>query len=290
MQNLPNKIFEHRYRCIGSIVFAAILLIVLYRWYSQALFVGMQQPPVFAEQTEYFYQFFYESQIAQWITGSPLRSLCADVLLLLLPAAFVISGRTLYAVGTFIVLLLYFFSYNLVTGHHYHGLVGALVVTIPFFTKNETKFLLLWQTARYYLLYIFVSAALWKMLRGTLFFPEQLSNILKAQQLTMLLQQPDSFSSGIVRCLIARPNVSHFLFSINVLIQLSFAIGFFTKKFDLMLLVLIILFCMANYFVMNIVSAELLVLGATLLNLDKCSAIFLRIAALGSGRPALKQP
>lgn len=275
---------------MASITFAAILAIVFYRFYTQSLFFGMQQPIVFTMPTELIYRIVFKSGVVQWLTGSVVISFFADVLMLVLPIVFIITRERIFAVATFATLLIYFLSYNMVTGHHYHGLVGALVVAIPFFTKNETKFLLLWQTARYYLLYIFVSAALWKILRGTAFLPEQLSNILKAQQLPMLLQEPDSFNAQIVRCLIVRPEVSHILLLLNVLVQSVFLVGFFTKKFDSVLLWLAILFCAANYFVMNIVSAELLVLGVTLLNMDKCAAIFSRFSALNSDRLALKQP
>ena len=61
-----------------------------------------------------------------------------------------------------------------------------------------------------------------------------------------------------------------------MLVQLSFVVGFFTKKFGTMLFVLAIIFCAANYFVMSIVSIELLMLNLTLLNWEKMAALFKR--------------
>jgi hypothetical protein len=169
--------------------------------------------------------------------------------------------------------LTYFITYNIVTGHHYHGLIGVLIITIPFFSKDEKRFNLLWEGARYYMLYVFASAALWKILRGSAFYTDQLSNILKAQQLDLLIQDRDSLSAYIASYLIANPQVGHLVLLINVLLQLSFAIGFFTKKCDRLLLVLVVLFTIGNYFVMSIISVEILILAFALLNWDKVQAL-----------------
>ncbi len=135
------------------------------------------------------------------------------------------------------------------------------------------RFNLLWEGARYYLLYIFASAALWKIFRGSVFYQEQLSNILKHQQLDLLLQQSQSYQAHCVQYLIAHPEISHAVLIVNVVVQLCFAFGFFTKKFDSLLFILAIVFCAANYFVMGITSTELLVLNLTLLNWEKIEAL-----------------
>ena len=107
---------------------------------------------------------------------------------------------------------------------------------------------------RYYFLYIFSSAALWKILRGSAFYHDQLSNILKQQQINLLLQNPDGYKAHIAQFLISHTNFSHALLLANVVLQLSFAIGFFTKKFDRFLFWFAILFVVANLFVMGILS------------------------------------
>jgi hypothetical protein len=61
-----------------------------------------------------------------------------------------------------------------------------------------------------------------------------------------------------------------------VVLQLSFAIGFFTKKFDRFLFWFAILFVVANLFVMGILSMELLILDLTLLNWEKVEAWVIR--------------
>ena len=261
--------FKKQYQLKAIFVFGVAMLILLNRWWSDALFYAMKQPLFLFEQKEMFYQFLLWSHIPQWLTGSVATAVLFDVMLFAMPVLFLITLNRIYAIAFFLLLVIYFFTYNLVTGHHYHSLVGVVVIAVPFFTKNETRFNLLWETVRYYCLYIFASAALWKIFRGSVFYTDQLSNILKPQQLDFLLQQPDSFQAHIVEYLIVHPQTSHIVLMANVLVQLSFMVGFFTKKFDHLLFLLAVVFCIANYMVMNIVSAELLILNLTLLNWEK---------------------
>jgi len=272
MTNSEN--FAKRYRLKAFFVFGTALIILFYRFISHALFSGMMHPVYAFEEKEIWYRVFLSSHLAQFITDNHFLSLASDLLLFLLPVLFLITRKRVFAIAFSILLLIYFFTYNLVTGHHYHGFVGVILITIPFWMKYENRFNLLWEAVRYYWLYIFASAALWKILRGSVFYADQLSNILKAQQLDLQLQQPDSFQAQVVQYLIANPQVSHWVLIVNVLVQFSFLIGFFTKKFDTLLFVLAIVFCAANYFVMSIVSAELLILNLTLLNWEKIETLF----------------
>ena len=54
----------------------------------------------------------------------------------------------------------------------------------------------------------------------------------------------------------------------------KYGVDFFSKKFDNLLIALAIFFCLANYFVMSILSAELLVLGFALANWEKIGSYF----------------
>lgn len=260
--------FMAQYGLKARLVFAAAILIVIGRLTAPAGFSSMPPVPLITEQ-ETFYNWLQRAGFPQLLFSYGFLPIVFDVLLVLLPVLFAFTLKRGFAIGFFALLLLYFVAYNMVTGHHYHALVGAILIAVPFFTKNEIRFNLLWQAVRYYWLYILASAALWKIIRGSVFYTHQLSNILKAQQLDLLVQQPHSFQAQVVQYLIANPTVSHAVLLVNVLIQLTFIVGFFTKRFDSLLFVLAIVFTIANYFVMSIVSAELLILNLTLVNWQK---------------------
>ncbi len=271
---MNSESFLRQYRYKALAVAGVAIIILLYRFFGHALMYAMHQPVFLFEQKEAAYRLFLASGLAQFITSNTIVSIVFDIALFAMPLAFVLTLKRGFAIAFSVLLLIYFVTYNLVIGHHYHGLAGAILITIPFWTKNQTRFELLWQACRYYLLYIFSSAALWKILRGSVFYKEQMSNILKAQQLDLLLQQPDSLRAQVAQYLIANPDISHVVLVVNVVVQLIFLIGFFTRRADSFLFVLLIVFCAANYFVMNIVSAELLILNLTLLNWDKIEAWF----------------
>lgn len=262
---------------MAVVVFAAALVVLLVRFFSHVLLPQMgANTPVLFQQTEVFYKLFHASGITQYIVGHYIIAAAFDVCLFFSAFFFIITRERILAVVFWLLTLIYFLSFNIITGHHYHGLVGVLVITIPFFSKSEKRFDFLWQAVRYYLLYVFASAALWKILRGSAFNVEQLSSILKAQQLDLLLQNPDSLRAAISSYLIAHPTTAHYVLLINVALQLFFITGFFTKRFDSILLLLSIIFVVANYFVMSIVSTELLILSLALLNWDSVQELWQR--------------
>jgi hypothetical protein len=87
-----------------------------------------------------------------------------------------------------------------------------------------------------------------------------------AQHAQFLFEQSSSIHAILIRWLIENESICRWLFIAASLVQLIFAVGFFTKKVDYLLLNLMILFVVLNYAVMRIVSFELLVLGITLLS------------------------
>ena len=273
---LPNKSFERELQIKAYFVFGVAMYICFYHLISNAMLAQMQQPPFIFHETELVYRLYLSTGIAQFITAHSFLSSVFDISLLIFTVGFLLSKQRIYAILFTLVAFNYFITYNMVTGHHYHGLAGLLVISLPFWFKSEQRFNFSWQAVRYYLLYIFSSAALWKILRGSVFYHDQLSNILKQQQVDLLLQNPGSYKAHIAQFLIAHTDFSHALLVANVVLQLSFAIGFFTRKFDRYLFGFAILFVVANFLVMGILSMELLILGLTLLDWEKMEAYLIK--------------
>ncbi len=281
----PTENFLKGYQLKAYFVMAFCLLIFFIRFLSNALLSQLAGPTFFFEQPEWVYGLLYESGIGQFIIKSYIITGVFDGMLFFLPLVFLLTLNRIFAFSFTVLALLYFMLFNIIAGHHYHSLVGLVVISIPFWSNREERFNFLWQGARYYLLYIFASAALWKIARGSAFSPHQLSNILMAQHVDFLYQHPDALRAKIAAYLITHPAISFGLLLANVLVQLSFAIGFFTKKFDTILFYLALLFVVANYFVMGIVSSELLILTLTLWNWDKVETITQKLRARYSSDP-----
>lgn len=260
-----SKYFKNTYEQKATMMVIGVLLLLFYRFMSNSLFSQMAQPPFLFTENELVYRLLQLLNIPQFIVGNSFFSALADLLLFLFPILFLLTQQLLHARFLTLLLLLYFFTFNMVTGHHYHGWIGAIWITIPFWTKNEQRFNFLWRGVRYYWLMIFASAALWKIMRGSAFYEPQLSNILLAQQADLLLQHASNWRAEIIHYLIQNQSVSHEVFLLNIMLQLSFLVGFFTAKYDRLLFVLTLLFVVSNYLVMGILSAELLVLNLVFL-------------------------
>jgi hypothetical protein len=271
-----NKNFERQFQVKAYFVFGVAMYIFFYRLISNSMMAQMDRPPFIFGETESVYKLFLLTGIPQFLTSNSFIAALTDISILITTVAFLMKFKRILAILFSILVLNYFLTYNIVTGHHYHGLAGLLVITIPFWFKSEQRFNFAWEAVRYYFLYIFASAALWKIFRGSAFYQDQLSDILKSQQINLLLQNPDIFRAHVVEYLIANTGISHIILLANALLQLTFAIGFFTKKYDHLLFILAIVFVIANYFVMSIVSAELLILNLTLLNWDKVEAYLIK--------------
>jgi hypothetical protein len=257
--------FKNTYEQKSTMMVIGVLLLVFYRFMSNSLFSQLANPPFLFAENEVIYRFLQWSHLPQQIAENTFIAALLDLLLFLLPLLFLLTQNLRYIRLVTVLLLLYFFTFNRIAGHHYHGWIGAILITIPFWTKSESRFNFLWRGVRYYWIMIFASAALWKIARGSAFYEPQLSNILLAQQADLLLQHATNWKADIVRYLIQNPSVGHKVLLLNVALQLSFAIGFFTVKFDRVLCVLTVLFVVINYFLMGILSAELLVLNLVFL-------------------------
>lgn len=272
MQTIEN--FEKEIRIKAVLVYTVILAVLLNRFFSRTLLSQIGDAITDTNQPEFVYSVFTQTGLAYYFLSHHSVSAIFDIALFFTPIFFLALGKRIFAMSFTLLVVFYFLTFNVTAYHHYHGLFAVVVISIPFWSKDETRFNFLWEAARYYLLYVFSSAAVWKALRGSAFYKEQLSNILKHQQLDLLLQQPESLRASIVQYLITNPEISHLVLLVNVIVQLSFMVGFVTKKFDSILFALAIVFCTANYFVMNIVSAEILILNLTLLNWKKSMTAF----------------
>jgi hypothetical protein len=154
---------------------------------------------------------------------------------------------------------LYMLAYNTALGHFYHSLIGLPILMLPFLFKDKKSYRLAWEFARYYLLYIMVSAALWKIFRGAAFQDGHLTKTLFQQNAFHWIQSPNSITSLSGKFLFEHPSLANLAFAILILFQLSFVVGFFSRAFDKYLGIGLILFFCLNSLIMGINSWPLIV-------------------------------
>ncbi len=132
------------------------------------------------------------------------------------------------------------------------GYIGWIMIPLLFVTRSPLSFQYLTEAMRYFFILVFVSAAAWKFRSGGFFNLEQMSAILLRQHTSYLVSEPFNWFSQVIYFLVTHPAVSWSLYAIATLAELIFAVGFFTKRFDSLLVVIFVLFLVFNYFFMRI--------------------------------------
>ena len=248
-----------RYFYLGCVLLLGI------RFTSSTLFSQLSQPVLINPGIDNTYWLFHWFGIPRMVTHSVVWSAVLDILLFLLPIiASIIQGRRIYAFLFTILIFVYQITYSTYSMHHYHGLIGILFLSIPFWFGQGQRFTLVWEAVRYYFFFIFGSAALWKLSTGGLWSSSQMSSILMAQHAQTLYEYPTSYLSQFHSYLISHAAIAQAAYWLGFLIQLSFWGGFFTRKFDKVYLALFVSFIITNFLLMHILSLDLLIFSLVL--------------------------
>jgi hypothetical protein len=105
---------------------------------------------------------------------------------------------------------------------------------------------------RYIFLLIFFSTACWKIRAGGIFNPEQMSGILVSQHSACLAAHPAGWYAKFIMFFISSGKISYTIYILATALELFFFIGFFTKRFDRLLICLFLLFILFDCFFMKI--------------------------------------
>jgi glycosyltransferase involved in cell wall biosynthesis len=196
--------------------------------------------------------------IPRWMIAHPFSFTVADAFAFLLPLPILVNfGRKHRLFAIFEVIFAFFIAFYLLLADifwqvHPEPFILFFLLALAFTTNRPDRFDLLMTGCRYYFLYIFASAAIWKVARGTVFNGEQMSRILLVHHADLLTGTCTSLSCRFYSWLIAHPPLSQTLYIASALLEASFILGFFTRRFDRWLIVLAIVFVMADLLVMRI--------------------------------------
>lgn len=256
-----------RYFYLGS---AAVLVL---GFVSNVLFSQLSRPVLIDPGIDNTYWLIHWLGIPRAVTQSIFGSPVLDLTLFFSAlAAAAISRRRVYAVIFSVLLFIWHITLSTYSIHHYHSLLGLLILSVPFWCGAGERFTYLWEAARYYFFFMLASAGLWKLTRGAIFDPHQMVNILKAQHAQYLYDYPDGLFASLYTYLISHASLSAGLLISMMLIQLSFLGGFFTRRFDRIYLYVFIFFIVMNYIIMHISSLPLLVFALVLIDWDRIEA------------------
>lgn len=230
------------------LAFIGILLSLFYGWYSGVLFHQMEAPVLRFPFLDPIFWVAHLLSIPEIITSNTGIAIAADCLLIASAVlAAVFPAKRIFPSIFFSIYLLYFISFNSFGAHHTLNKVAVLLMPVAFMFKQK-RFELLWEGLRYYLLLVFTSAFCWKLFRLSWLHPQQGEIILKRNLAPYLYFNAHTKLAALYRYLLASPALMQFSFLAGFIMEGSFIIGFFTKQFDRILLLICVLLVFGFWF------------------------------------------
>lgn len=247
---------------IQRFFFTSFSFLLALRYYEGLWLLQLQKPVFIYVSADNFYWLVHILKIPQTWVAHPVLPWLAEPLLLAICLAKLMRPNWMLPNYIFAPLYtLYLVTFNSIQATHAHDVLGFFFLGWGLVFSQRSFFPAIWNGLRFYLCFVMFSAALWKIGRGSVFEIEQISRILQNQHLYILSYQPESLFSRSIVWLIEHPNWSWLLLLAGTLLELSFAIGFFTKKYDRYLLVAFVLFFIGDYLLLNLSFVAFLIFG-----------------------------
>ena len=236
------------YRIILSILFLEILCYFLsdihVASFAKNTFINFEQDPLL--------WLAYCSGIPQLVLHNNIIGAFVDVAILLFLCWLIVRPlNTLLAITVFLFLFLFYVIFTAHLGHRNYQ-SGYLLVLLPLFFKKQKNKEIVFEFTRYFMLFFYASAAYFKFKSGSLFDAQHFSHAVINQFTPYYLEKNLSVRTSVNLYLIAHQWFSRILFIAGTMLEFVVVIGFFTKRFDTQLAILILLFHFTNWFIMDI--------------------------------------
>ncbi len=234
------------------------------------------KPSIFNTRYDVVTWLVMKTGIHQWLLNNPTGWIIFDVAFYAMPMVYWVlfyQKKVRLASYAAIVMLLinwvYFECYTLYPANSIESFTAWLLFPVLFTTINQQSFYLVFQGLRYFFLFFFASAGIWKIVQGSVFNVDQMSGVLLLQHKEYLIDTNNLFSY-CTYWLIEHRQVAFVLFIMATCIEVSFVIGFFSRKYDRILILAFLLFLLADVCVMRIPYWEISPFILTLLYSKHC--------------------
>lgn len=238
------------YYCVCWIIFHAVRFVdglCLHQLHQPFIYDQRQDPIIWLMQT---------CGLSKYIVASQFMSGAFDLGLIALIAFLLIRSINIKPSNWLWLTFIFLFGFYVLTILSFPTLsvrkyLGLVIIPIMFIGSSKwyDQF---FEWLRYFCLFIFASASVWKIVRGSIFDLDHLSNVLRSQHFDSLVHFPDHWITKFILQILEYPMFTYIGFLMVVVIQLAFVIGFFTKKYDWYLLCLMITFIGLDFIFMRI--------------------------------------
>lgn len=167
-------------------------------------------------------------------------------------AALIFHRKNWPVLAAGMLLLVYQIVFNMKIGYHAHHLFGLQFALFPFYFTGTKYFQVSVSAARLMACATYATAGLFKLKGGAWLLPDSFVNTLQNQHAAFLYFGEGSFRVWCIHFMLTQPVLLWLMFLSAMLLQLSFAAGFFTRKFDRILAIFILIFHLMDWFLMNL--------------------------------------
>ncbi|HLZ88303.1 MAG TPA: hypothetical protein VKQ52_13705, partial [Puia sp.] len=269
MGNWESRRYARDRRLLLTVYFACYFAVFLFLAIDHRL-LAQVRPVVFNFNRDLTELALIATGLPRWMIAHPWSFWLADAGLFLLPA-FLLSyaiGKGRMPPGLVVAFLLFLSLYLLLADIfwqvHQEPFIGYVLLPLAFLIGRADRFYRILQACRYYFLYVFVSAAIWKIARGAVFNSDEMSRILLVHHGDLLSGDCTGTACRAYTWLIGHPFAAQLLYLGGVGLEACFLAGFFTRRFDRWLLGLAVLFVVADLLLMRIPYWTILLGGITL--------------------------
>ena len=255
---------------LARIVFALLLGSLVWSIFSNTLLHQLQRPVIKFPYVDTTYWVMHYLQIPEIITARFWIACLFDTALFAsCILSLIYTDKRLYIWSFIILYFVYFITFNTFGAHHTNHKIGFLVIAIPFAVADYKSFNFLWQGLRYFLLFAYADAFLWKFFRLAWLHADQGLLILKKNVAAYLYFEPNTLQADFYRWLLQHPAWVNGAYIAGMIMEGIFIIGFFTRKFDRYLFALSILLPIGFLLMADANFFEFLILSLTLINFHK---------------------
>ena len=253
-------------------VFGWLFLVLIYQWSANLMISQLESSILLRVDLDVSYWLVHLSGIGELFHTSHFAALSFDIILTTLcVVAVIFPKRIIFPILTGIFFFVYCILLNSYQCWHYHNLITLILLIVPFCFRSLKTFSILFAGLRYAVAYIYASAAIWKLLRGSVFNEGQMQWMIEHNYVDRLAVEgyQVNFLENMMFQLSNYSTLSSIVLIVGVAIEASFLLAFFTHKFDRYLLIIGIIFHLGTAILVDVSFLQLWILFVAFLPFDK---------------------
>lgn len=248
---------------LTRLVFVWLFFVISYQWWADLMLSQLESPVLLRLDLDLTYWIIHLTGIGELIRSNYPVALTFDITLsaLCLLTAF-FPKRIVLPLLTGIFFLVYCVLLNSYQCWHYHNIITLSLLIVPFCFKSLKTFSLAFTGLRYFVAFIYASAAIWKIFRGSVFNSGQMQWLIEHNYVDRLAidDYKMNFLETAMFNLSNYPLLADIALILGVSMEASFILAFFTRRFDYYLIVIGVIFHLITTILVDVSFLQLWIL------------------------------